>query len=453
MRKGFLKSVMGLLAGTGMALTQSQTWAGEPFARVSFEDADQSATSAGAVTRKAPSSQPTMISSQGPGCTSGYTSAPAVSDQSDSDDSRIWVSGEYLMWWLKKGGGPALVTRGSATDPLPGALGQPGTTVVVGNPWINDDFHNGGRFTIGTWLDCDRTLGIESSYFFLGRRTDSTSIGTNGAAGTPAITRPFLDVTTGRESGELVALPNALAGTATVTNTSFMQGFETNGVLNWIGDCDLRVDLIGGFRYVDLQEGVGVGENITVLPGIANVLAGGPRFPFLPGNVITVADQISTRNQFYGGQVGAITEFRRGKFFADVVGKFGLGVTHESATLSGISTVTPTAGVATTLPGGLLVGTSNAGHFTRDRFSVLSETGLNVGYQVNCHLRAFVGYTLLYWTNVAQPGNQIDRGLNPARVPTSIAFNPNATPARPAFAFHDSEFWAQGLNFGLEYRW
>src|SRR5262245_9985124 len=52
---------------------------------------------------------------------------------------RLWVSAEYLLWWIKDGPFPVpLATTGSATDPTPGALGQPGTTVLFGGS--NVDF-------------------------------------------------------------------------------------------------------------------------------------------------------------------------------------------------------------------------------------------------------------------------------------------------------------------------
>jgi hypothetical protein len=48
---------------------------------------------------------------------------------------------------------------------------------------------------------------------------------------------------------------------------------------------------------------------------------------------------------------------------------------------------------------------------------------------------------------VARPGDQIDVALNPLQ----LTPGPFIGPERPAFEFRDSDFWAQGLNFGLEY--
>src|SRR5947209_20342763 len=45
---------------------------------------------------------------------------------------RIWGTAEYLLWWVRRGNVPPLVVTGSATDPFPGALEQPGTRVLFG---------------------------------------------------------------------------------------------------------------------------------------------------------------------------------------------------------------------------------------------------------------------------------------------------------------------------------
>jgi hypothetical protein len=54
---------------------------------------------------------------------------------------------------------------------------------------------------------------------------------------------------------------------------------------------------------------------------------------------------------------------------------------------------------------------------------------------------ATVGYTFLYISSVVRPSDQIDRSVNIAP--------PNT---RPAFSFHATDFWTQGVNLGLEIR-
>jgi len=98
--------------------------------------------------------------------------------------------------------------------------------------------------------------------------------------------------------------------------------------------------------------------------------------------------------------------------------------------------------------------------------SVVPELGINIGYQITDHLRAYVGYNVIYWSDVVRPGDQIDRVINTTQLPNpTLVVNgvivppqpntPLLNPAlrRPAFSFNGSDFWAQGVNFGLEFKY
>ena len=81
---------------------------------------------------------------------------------------------------------------------------------------------------------------------------------------------------------------------------------------------------------------------------------------------------------------------------------------------------------------------------------------MNVGYDVTPHLRAFVGYNFLYVSSVVRPGDQVDRIIDPSRLPVPAALAGNLPPAntgRPLVPFKATDFWAQGINFGLKYTW
>jgi hypothetical protein len=54
---------------------------------------------------------------------------------------------------------------------------------------------------------------------------------------------------------------------------------------------------------------------------------------------------------------------------------------------------------------------------------------------------------------VARPGEQIDREINPTQLPRFNGGGNLAGAGRPAFTFKDNDFWVQGINFGLEYRY
>ena len=80
---------------------------------------------------------------------------------------------------------------------------------------------------------------------------------------------------------------------------------------------------------------------------------------------------------------------------------------------------------------------------------------LAVAATVGLGASVFAGYTMLYTNNVVRPGKQIDRSINDTQS-VAISEDPAARlagPARPSFKFNGSDFWAQGVNVGLEYKW
>ena len=65
----------------------------------------------------------------------------------------------------------------------------------------------------------------------------------------------------------------------------------------------------------------------------------------------------------------------------------------------------------------------------------------------------FAGYSFMYWANVLRPGDQVDIAVNPNLIPTSNTFGVAGGPSGPAVTAHESSFWVQGLNVGLEVRY
>ncbi len=350
----------------------------------------------------------------------------------------LWASADLLLWRIKNSHVPLLVSQG---PPGSGGILGLGAVTVFGGSVDNED-RIGGRFTLGTWLDDCGTVGLEGGYLFLGSRSVPFSAGSNGGPGTAVIGRPFFDVSRGAPNSQLVASPGLLAGTVGVNLSSRLQGAELNGVYNLCCGCCGRLELLGGLRYLQLNEGLGVGENLQVLPGV----------PGIGGNAFITDDQFDTANHFYGGQLGARAEVRRGKLFLTATAKVALGDNHETVVINGSSTITPAGRLPVTLPGGLLALPTNIGHYNHDSFAVVPEAGLTIGYQLGEHLRVYAGYTFLYWSDVARPGEQIDVGVNAARLPVVPPFVGPVGAARPAFTFRETDFWAQGVHVGLEYR-
>ena len=368
-----------------------------------------------------------------------------------------WVSGEYLMWWISGHNLPPLVTAGSTSDSLPSALGQAHTTLLYGGDYVQGDTRSGARFSGGYWFDANHCLGIDASIFFLADRGTNFTAGNQGNPGDPVIGRPVnfsnpltLNSVTypAGQNAELVTLPlgplgGSIAGMVNVRETTQLWGADVNLRTNvWQGPW-LKVDLLGGFRFLDLDENLSITENPTAFSN-GQLLA-----------AFQLNDQFRTQNQFYGGQLGLDAQFRCDRWTLDVRGKIAMGDVHQTVDING-STSATIPGISGTIvnSGGLLALSSNIGQYHRDRFAVIPEVGVNVGYQITDGLRCFVGYNFLYVSSVVRPEDQIDTTINPTLVPkNNLQGVVPSGPARPAFDFKGTDFLAHGVNFGFEYRY
>ena len=79
--------------------------------------------------------------------------------------------------------------------------------------------------------------------------------------------------------------------------------------------------------------------------------------------------------------------------------------------------------------------------------------GLKLGIDVTDHLRIFAGYDFLYLSSVVRPGDQIDLNVSPSFRPTIFGPGAGGGPRQPAVLYRTSDYWAQGFNFGLMYRY
>jgi hypothetical protein len=358
---------------------------------------------------------------------------------------RFWFSAEYLLWWIRDGNVPPLVTAG--TPASQGILGLPGTRILVGGE-LEQEERSGGRFAAGFWLDDCRSCGLEARFFFLGERHDTAAFGPDTAA---VLARPFFDFNSSTEVAELATFPGLAQGAVAVSNPTRLWGAEVNAVKQ---PCCCRcscyqVDAIAGFRYIDFDESVNIAETIKVDPNPTLF----PGFASLANSTIFVGDGFSVRNQFYGGQAGFDASTCWGRWGFNLRSTLALGVTHEVVTIGGSQTIVSPTGTATNFSGGLLALASNSGRFTQDKFAVVPEVGLNVGYRLTNCLGVFFGYNFLYWSRVVRAGDQIDRVVDVSQIPN---FAPGTAPTgiiHPAASLRQTDFWAQGLDFGVELHW
>jgi hypothetical protein len=373
----------------------------------------------------------------------------------------VWIDGDFLYYWVKGAPVPVpLVTTGPPAVPPQlgfGTIGNPSTQTLLGDQSLSMGQFSGGRVTAGTWIGGVprvgyQTLGAEISFFTLGRRSTSFDFASN-ALGLPVLSRPIVDALRQQESAYLVSTPS----------TNFNQ-LPTPGRIHigadtefWGGEANLFKPLCGtpcwlfgvlaGFRYLNLEDSLTINQTTRVLNnGEAFLLA----VPVAPPATLRLVDDFQTRNNFYGGQIGAQAVYRHGPFAVTAFGKLAVGSMHEVIHISG-QTQLGVIGLPTlTVPGGLLALKTNIGDYGRYVTSLVPEAGLNFSCQVLEHVAVTAGYNFLYAGTVLRPGPQIDRIVNPTVLPTSATYTPIPLgPPRPQFDFHNSDFWAQGFTVGL----
>ena len=512
MSKGLLAAIAVLFAGAGAALAQSPAAPGAPVSPVVATAplapgaVLTTAPMQGAVLTTAPLQGPVMTTAplQGPGaygcqncgpnaasyggtygssgnafggaCNGGYGGGCVPTGLATESDCPWYGRADYLLWWTK--GMPnstPLVTSvapGTPTGgtPIPGAVGGAGTTVIMGGDDVDLGTRQGGRFTLGRWFDPQQTVAIEGSYFFLGSASNSQSAISLGGVAAPTLMLPIFDPTgtfTGGTPGQtallpalahVFAVPGGLTGPFithdTLYDKSELMGADGYGVFNLAKSGRLRFDGLFGFRWLNLDEKQGfttTNETTNAAPEHITFNAG---------------DLFETSNNFYGALLGLRAEYApdngqggwregfcyRGAFL------LGLGDSVERININGGTTTNignPVLASPVNYAGGVFAQPSNMGNYDANHFAYVPEGDFSIGYAFASWGRVMIGYDVLYISDVARPGDQIDAGVNVYRTGVVQGANPPiAAPAtdpnRPAYSATQSTYWAQGLTFGVE---
>jgi hypothetical protein len=365
--------------------------------------------------------------------------------------SGVFVRAEYLLWGARGMNLPALVTTSPDGTPRPdaGVLGEEGTSVLFGGNTSGSDMRSGGRITFGRWFDPCQRLGVEADYFAI---NDERNSFTATSDGDPILARPFYDVTTGQQSAELVAFPDIIQGTVAAEHLTRFQGTGVRALYNvacgdgcgtsCITHCPVatgyRIDALVGWRFLRLDDEVNIVEDLVSTDSAQ------------PAGAFIVRDGFQTENMFNGVDFGTSLRFCKGCFTLDLLSKVALGNTRSRIFIDG-STVITENGQSETFQGGLLAQRTNIGEYTFNDFAAVPEVGATVGYQINPCWRFTFGYTFIYWSRVVRAGDVINLDLNPNLLPPE---DPAVTThLRPDLRFCYADFWAQGMNFGIEGKW
>lgn len=335
---------------------------------------------------------------------------------------RVWVTAEYLLWRSKGGLLPALITDVVGPTPYPLAA------YPLSDDRINGALQSGVRLTAGYWLDKPFGTGVEGRFIdFFGQD------GTNLYAGPPArfLSRPFWDALGNRPALFQLSTPDGVTRGAAEVRTGFDSwGLEANMLRRGPAMIGNEFHWVLGARYWTL------GEDLTV--------AGGSQTGALRAGSF---DSFTTRNQFFGPQVGGRWHWIRNGLDINLGLTFAGGVMHQDVNVQGGSVAVLPSGARVDRPGGFLALVSNSGDHTRNKFAMLRDLSLGVGYCLTDHVTLRLGYDLLWVSGVVRPGEQADLLINPTLLPFS-GVGPTA-PLKPGFRFNDETFWMHGITLGV----
>ena len=366
-------------------------------------------------------------------------SAPTAVLQDPPGDfpARVSIEFEHIMRWVSTQRATPLATVGPSTDPIPAALGQPNTQVALGK-FDTDRMHYGGKLTVGVGVDDVGAFAIQASTFWLSDAGTRSLLSSGGTPGSAVLARPFFNVVAGTQAADPVAFPRLSSGSLQFdANRRFYGGDLALRYLYYgnVGSDEAHAYFLIGPTYFSLEESLKIQENSQDLPGLG-----------VAGNSYYLRERFSTRDNFFGGQVGIDCLTRLGPVFVQGVAKLGIGEVFQITQRDPFVRITEPNGVVTSSSDrALYISPANAGKTSRALFAVMPEGMIRAGYDFNQYVQVSAGYSVLYLNNVARPGDQIDRNVIVQPVGTTATFvsRGNGPTSR------STDFLSQGLNVAL----
>jgi hypothetical protein len=357
-----------------------------------------------------------------------------------SGGSGFWINPEYLLWWVRKEHlpGPLVTSAESQNSPTAGVPGTPGTTVLFGDNNLGLGTFNGGRLTAGYQSD-ELPVSFEMSFFAIEDKHVHFSVESN-KMGSPFIAIP-VNVFGQGPTAVAVSNPGLFSGGVQIDAGSSLWGGEVNCVKHVLVEDKQGLSCLVGLRFLQLSESFHIATSSTDLD---------------TGQTFTAFDSFGTRNNFFGAQAGLAYAVRCDRLCLTLFDKLGLGGNEQRIDISGARSGASTAcgclgasGFLTTpsAVSGIFTSPSNVGSFHRTRISFIDEVGVNGNFELCECVSATAGFSLLYWSNVARPGDQINTIVAPGGV------TPPPKAIIPGPLNKDTDFWAYGFNFGLEFRY
>lgn len=353
--------------------------------------------------------------------------------------SGFYAEADFLLFWFK----PIclnvpVISVGNPTNAVPGAINQPGTQIVVGgSPPHQFNFGGtaGGETKLG-WLSGDGTFGFEASGLFMatGEARQAFIASPNGS---PASYLPY-QAPDNTQQALRFTIPGVVTGSSVAAGTTHLWGLESNVVLPMTVDrCgySLYGAFLVGARYLDLTDQDRIDNTLSLVND--------------PSDYASGTDRVVTRNQFAGPQVGASMGITWGRLSLLYTNKLAAGITHQVRGIMGSPLYSATDLSPLLVPGPLIALPSNIGSESANRVTLVPEIGLKARLALAPWCSLSLGYRLIYWNKVLCPGDQMDPLVNITQLPFH---GPFTGPPNPSPLFVHTDFFAQGIEAGIQFR-
>ena len=350
--------------------------------------------------------------------------------------SRFYTEASYLLMFVDS----AMINQPLLTN---GLAGRSGTSVLAGNNETSYGTSSGFRVSVGGLVG-GNSIGFDLNAMYIGRVSDTQTFGPQSAS---VFARPFFDTSLRSENAKAIASPGAFTGAMTIDNSFSAWGAEFNPFYRVVQGNSVSLDVITGFRYFSIDEGLNIYDSTRVLASGTSAFNG---IGLGAGSLVITHDKFSVRNNFYGGNVGGRISFSRGSFFLDASAKIAVGGIHQVVNVDGSTTLAAGGGLVgpATTPGGFLANPAYTGDRTENRFAVLPEGNLTLGYQMSSWLNVFAGYQVLYLNNVARPQEQISRDFTATNLATTPTYSARGLTSRNV-DIASSDIFIHGFSFGF----
>ncbi|TWT55092.1 hypothetical protein Pla22_27460 [Rubripirellula amarantea] len=371
------------------------------------------------------------------GCGSSFGSSCGTSRRMtnlfNKGNSNTWATMEFLLWFGQDRDSPSLITTSDAgTLPsLPNDL-DIATNVDNVNTVFGNDFKGeltpGFRADMGIWLS--ENVGVGGRFWILNESEDS--YGFTGNGDNMSVGRSFFNNDFGTEDAVVIAATGApvgpdVAGTIIGEDSLDIWAAEAYARLRFGCSKSCSLDFIGGYSHFDIDNSLNIRSTseITANPDPGTAI----------GDRLTFADRFETMNEFNGGQLGFDMTMKRGRWIASSLTKVHLGNMNQRLSVRGSSIIN---GVEDA--GGILAGSTPIDG-SRDVFAFAPEANFKLAYKFRPNVALSVGYSFIYFDNVALTGDVIDRNVNGNDIGSGANNN--------GVQIDDSSLFVQGVDLGF----